>query len=116
MLGDVGKPQPVEAVGAGDPSDQTPVHALDCRRIAKDPGARNLCSSLLSHDRPNELRLPIIFILIQQLVTKTAPIIGSTRLSPQHLAEVAMDLNNRPRKIINDDNPAERFAGLLTAE
>lgn len=33
--------------------------------------------------------------------------------SPQHLADVASDLNNRPRRILNDDTPAQRFARLL---
>lgn len=33
--------------------------------------------------------------------------------SPGHLADVAIGLNNRPRKILNDDTPAERFARLL---
>jgi IS30 family transposase len=34
--------------------------------------------------------------------------------SPQHVADVAMGLNNRPRRILNDDTPSERFARLLT--
>jgi hypothetical protein len=31
-----------------------------------------------------------------------------------HLADVASDLNSRPRRILNDHTPAERFARLLT--
>lgn len=34
--------------------------------------------------------------------------------TPQHLADVAIGLNNRPRKILDDDTPAERFARLLS--
>jgi IS30 family transposase len=33
--------------------------------------------------------------------------------TPQHLADVAAGLNNRPRRVLNDDTPAERFARLL---
>lgn len=34
--------------------------------------------------------------------------------TPQHLADVATGLNNRPRRILNDETPGERFDRLLT--
>ena len=36
--------------------------------------------------------------------------------SPQHLLAVENELNNRPRRILNDRTPAELFAALLASE
>ena len=48
--------------------------------------------------------------LLRQYYPKFTDLSG---YSPQHLATVAAHLNNRPRKTLNDDTPAERFARLL---